>query len=222
MRPILAATLAALLASCSKPPETTEAAAPKAATEAAAPASITAPAGTYAIDPSHTTVAFEARHVGLTSFMASFDKVSGQLTFDPANPAAMTVSAELAAASLDVPAPPAGFHDDLMGPNWFNAAAHPTIGFRSTKVEPTGERTARVTGDLTLRGVTRPVTLEVRYNGGYPKGALDPTADRIGFSAQGVLKRSEFGMAFGIPAPGSEMGVGDEVKVRIESEFTRK
>jgi polyisoprenoid-binding protein YceI len=221
MRPIfVAAAVAAALAACSKPPETTEAAAPKTTRPPAAPP-ITTPAGVYALDPSHTSVTFEVRHIGLTNFTAGFDKMSGELNFDPANPAAMTVSAELTVASLDLPAPPAGFHDELMGPVWFNAAAHPIIRFRSTRVEPTGARTARVTGDLTLRGVTRPIVLEVRYNGGYPKGAVDPAADRIGFSAQAVVKRSEFGMAIGVPAPGSDIGVGDEVKVRIETEFAR-
>ena len=84
---------------------------------------------------------------------------------------------------------------------------------------PTGERTFRIEGDLTLRGVTRPVTLEARYNGGYAGHPMDPQA-RIGFSATGQLRRSEFGISYGIPAPGTTMGVGDAVELRIECEFS--
>ena len=91
------------------------------------------------------------------------------------------------------------------------------ITFRSTKVELTGERRARVTGDLTLNGVTKPVTLETTFNGGYPANAMD--GNRIGFSAHGVLKRSDFGITYGLPAPGTSMGVFDEVEVIIETEF---
>ena len=79
--------------------------------------------------------------------------------------------------------------------------------------------TLRVRGDLTLHGVTRPIVLEATFNGGYAGHPMDPNA-RIGFSAQGTLKRSEFGRAQGIPAPGTTMGVSDEVNVVIEAEFT--
>lgn len=79
--------------------------------------------------------------------------------------------------------------------------------------------TLRVRGDLTLHGVTRPIVLEATFNGGYAGHPMDPNA-RIGFSAQGTLKRSEFGIAQGIPAPGTTMGVSDEVNVVIEAEFT--
>jgi polyisoprenoid-binding protein YceI len=84
-------------------------------------------------------------------------------------------------------------------------------------VEPTGANTAKVTGDFTLHGVTRPVTLDVTYNGGWTANAFD--GNRIGFSAHGVLKRSAFGMSGGLPPPGANMGVGDDVEVMIETEF---
>ena len=77
----------------------------------------------------------------------------------------------------------------------------------------------RINGELTLRGVTRPMVLDARFNGGYRGHPMDPNA-RIGFSATGVLKRSEFGITYGIPAPGTTMGVSDEVKVIVETEFS--
>ena len=86
----------------------------------------------------------------------------------------------------------------------------------------TGPHAARVTGDLTLHGVTRPVMLEVTYNGGYPPASFDPGGARIGFSAHGTLSRSAFGLSTGVPAPGTSFGVGDEVDIAIETEFSFK
>ena len=76
-----------------------------------------------------------------------------------------------------------------------------------------------ITGDLTLRGVTKPVVLEAVWDGGYKPNAMDP-GGRVGFSAHGKFKRSGFGIRYGLPAPGAAMGVGDEVEVIIETEFT--
>jgi polyisoprenoid-binding protein YceI len=86
-------------------------------------------------------------------------------------------------------------------------------------VEVTGANSFRIHGRLTLHGVTKPVVLEAKYNGGYAGHPYDPQA-RVGFSAQGTLKRSDFGVSFGLPAPGSSFGVGDEITVILESEFT--
>ena len=91
--------------------------------------------------------------------------------------------------------------------------------FASSHIDVTGVNTLRIHGDLTLHGVTRPIVLEATFNGGYAGHPMDPNA-RIGFSAQATLKRSEFGIAYGIPAPGTTMGVSDEVAVVIEAEFT--
>lgn len=180
------------------------------------------PAGGYFMDKAHTSVTFRVSHLGFSHYTASFRTVDGRLTFDPARPAAMKVEAAIAVPSLQLNAPPAGFHDQLMSKAWFDAAQFPTMTFRSTKVEPTGPHAAKVTGELTLHGVTKPVVLEVTYNGGYPPMQFDPGGARIGFSAHGVLKRSAFGISSGIPAPGSNMGVSDDVDVAIETEFSSK
>lgn len=204
-------TLAACSPKPASPPQKT------AATPAPAAAKSTAPAGDYAIDMSHTNISFRVNHLGFSNYTANFDKAEGKLHFDPANPGAMTVEAIIDVASLDLNAPPAGFHDEIMGEGFFNAKAFPTIVFKSTKVEPTGANTAQVTGDLTLHGVTKPVTLDTTFNGGWAANAYD--AARVGFSAHGTFKRSDFGMSSGIPAPGTTMGVSDEVQFNIESEF---
>jgi polyisoprenoid-binding protein YceI len=194
------------------------AAQPAAAAPPAAPAG--PPAGGYTIDKAHTSVTFRVSHMGFSRYTARFATVDGKLKFDPAHLAAMSVEATVDPRSLELNAPPAGFHDQLMGKEFFEAAKYPAITFRSTKIALTGPRTAKVTGDFTLHGVTRPVTLDVTYNGGYPPNAMDPGGARIGFSAHGVIKRSAFGMGFGVPAAGSNMGVGDDVEVMIETEFS--
>ena len=175
------------------------------------------PAGAYALDKAHTSVTFRVSHLGFSHYTARFSQIDGKLKFDPAHPAAMSVEATIDPMSLELNAPPKGFHEQLMGKGWFEAAQFPKIVFKSTKVEPTGANTARVTGDFTLHGVTKPVVLDVTYNGGWTANAYD--GDRVGFSAHTVLKRSAFGISQGIPAPGTTMGVSDDVDVSIETEF---
>jgi polyisoprenoid-binding protein YceI len=85
----------------------------------------------------------------------------------------------------------------------------------------TGPTTARITGDFTLHGVTKPVVLEATFNGGYGANPMDPGGSRIGFSANGKIKRSDYGISFGVPKPGSKMGVGDDVEVIVEAELMR-
>lgn len=192
-----------------------------AATAPAKPAPLP-PAGGYFMDKAHTSVTFRVSHLGFSHYTARFSRVDGKLKFDPANPGAMSVEATIDPLSLELNTPPAGFHNELMGKAWFNAAQFPAITFKSTKVERTGPNTAKVTGDFTLHGVTKPVVLQVTYNGGYPPMQFDPGGARIGFSAHTVFKRSAFGMGSGVPAPGSNMGVSDDVDVAIETEFNSK
>jgi len=221
--PILIA--AAALAACSqqtKPAAKAEAPAAPAATQAAPPAD--APAGEYTMDLQHSSVNFRVSHMGLSRYTARFTKAEGKLAFDPANPAAQSVTATIDAGSLQTnyPEPQKLDFDAQVEKEFLDTAKFPTIAFKSTKVEPTGPRTAKVTGDLTLHGVTKPVTLEATFNGGYKAGSMDPMGARIGFSAHGTFKRSDFGIGYGIPAPGTTLGVGDEVEVAIEAEFTKK
>ncbi len=183
-----------------------------------APGQTQAPAGVYAIDPHHSTLVFRVSHLGFSHYRGQFTKVDGQLTFDPAHPAAMSVTATIDPKSLSIPTPPPGFKDTLLGKDWLNAGQFPQITFRSTKVEPTGPNSANVTGELTLHGVTKPVILETVFNGGYPANAFDGA--RVGFSAHGQFRRSDFGIAYGVPAPGTNMGVGDRVDFTLETEWS--
>ena len=212
------------VAACSQPQTDKKAPEPPAEPAAAAPAvQNTAPPGAYRLDDTHASVTFRVNHLGLSRYTARFTDIDGKLNFDPANPAAMTVEASVDPKSIetDFPLDEPDFDAELAGPQWLDAAKFPAITFKSTRVEPTGANTAKVTGDFTLHGVTRPLTLDATFNGGYAAGGMDPAGARIGFSAQGKIKRSDFGVSYGIPSPGTNLGVGDEVEILIETEFTQ-
>lgn len=189
------------------------------ATSVTAAAEIKVPAGAYTLDKTHASLVFRVNHLGFSNYTASFQQFDVQLQFDPANLAASSVTASIDPTSLRLDNPPAGFTDALLGVDWLDAKQYPQMTYRSNKVEVTSPNNVRITGDLTLHGVTRPVVLDAVFNGGYAGHPMDPHA-RIGFSAQGTFKRSEFGIAYGIPEPGSSMGVSDEVDVVIETEFS--
>lgn len=211
---------AAALAACSPGPSaSSRASTAPAATTAAAPVAANVPAGDYTNDKSHSSLILRISHMGYSHFTARFATWDAQLHLDPANLSASTVSATIDPRSLEADNPPAGFLDQLRGPQWLDAAHFPQMSFRSISVTPTGPNTARIVGDFTMHDVTKPVTLEATFNGGYPGMELDPHA-RAGFSAHGVLKRSDFGISSFILAPHSNMGVGDDIEIIIESEFS--
>jgi polyisoprenoid-binding protein YceI len=203
--------------------------APAATAPEAAPAEIAAapaapdvsklPAGAYKLDPSHATLVFKVNHLGFSNYTAQFRTFTADMTLDPAQPETAKLTATVELNSLAIPAPPAGFIDELLSDTWLGASITPQMKFESTSITRTGPATADIVGDLTLKGATKPVTLHATFNGGYEGHPMDPAA-RIGFSAHGTLKRSDFGIDIGIPAPGSTMGVFDEVTIDIETEFT--
>jgi polyisoprenoid-binding protein YceI len=186
-----------------------------------APAAAALPAGIYRLDPTHASLVFRVNHLGMSNYTAGFGAFDAELELDPADPASSRVTATIDPRSLQLPNPPEGFLATLLGREWFDAAAFPEITFASTAIEVTSPNTARVTGDLTLHGVTLPVLLDATFNGGYAGHPMDPAGSRIGFSAQGSLERSAFSMGLGVPAPGTTLGVGDMVAFTIEAEFTR-
>jgi polyisoprenoid-binding protein YceI len=217
MRNLLAACAVAALAAACSPAPVKKAEAP--AAPAAAPVKVEIPAGAYTLDPLHSTLIAKMEHLGFSMYTVRFDDWTAKLQLDPANLAATMLEVSIDPRSLGLPHPPEGFKDELLGKDWLDAARFSTVTFKSTSVQPTGPDTAIISGDLTLRGVTRPVALQAKFNGGYAGFAMDPAA-RAGFSAHGAFKRSDFGMTYGVPAPGSKMGVGDEVQLVVESEFT--
>lgn len=219
LSPIPALAAAALLAACS-PHSAAKAPAPAVAAKPVIDPAI--PAGEYRLDKTHASLIFRVNHIGMSRFAKRFTDFDATLTLDPKSPAASRISAQVKAASIETDSYEKNFDFNgmLTGPDWLDVKRFPTITFRSTKVAMTGADTADVTGELTLHGITKPIVLKAKFNGGYAGHPMDPNA-RVGFSATGVFKRSDFGMGYGVPQPGSTMGVGDEVEVLIEGEFLK-
>jgi polyisoprenoid-binding protein YceI len=215
MKALYVAVAAVALAACS-PSQSPKDAAPTSAATTPAPK---VPAGAYTLDKAHASLVFRVNHLGFSNYTAQFKGFDAQLQFDPANLAASAVTATVDPRSLDLDNPPPGFVDALLGDQWLEAAKFPEMNFKSTKLENITANQVRITGDFTLHGITKPVVLEVTFNGGYEGHPMDPHA-RIGFSARGSFNRSDFGIAYGIPAPGTAMGVSDRVDFVIEAEFT--
>lgn len=178
-------------------------------------APIDVPAGSYRADPRHTSVLFRIRHEGISWFTARFDTKDATLELDPANPAQSHLTASVDATSVDTgltnTAGERGF-DHSIG-NVLGAQTTQQITFNSTSLERTGQNTARVTGELTMNGRTHPAALDVTFGGAH-NDIVRGGAVVIGFSAHGVIDRSQWGVsqwsAF----------AGNDVQIVIESEFT--
>lgn len=171
---------------------------------------------TYTIDPAHTSVHFSVRHMMVSNVRGEFSKVAGTLTFDPHNPSASTVEATIDVNSLNTREPQRDGH--LKSADFLDVERFPTITFKSTKVEPSPAG-GTITGELTIHGVTRPVTLEVEGPGPEVK---DPWGmQRIGAGATAKLSRSDFGLTWNSALETGGVLVGDEVKITIDIEAVR-
>jgi polyisoprenoid-binding protein YceI len=169
----------------------------------------------FAVDNSHTSVIFGVSHLGYSITYGRFNKVSGTFTLDPAGPEASTFQIAIDASSIDTN--DAKRDEHLKGPDFFNAGEFPVITFKSTKVaakRTEGGVVLQVTGDMTMHGQTKPVTVELQKLGEGPgPGGND---FRTGFNCQTKLKRSDFGMTTMVGP------VGDEVAITISFEGVRK
>jgi polyisoprenoid-binding protein YceI len=174
------------------------------------------PAGSYALDPTHASLTWKVMHLGLANYTARFTKFDAQLEYDPAQPenSRLSVSVDPMSIRTDYPNKSEKDFDTELGTSekWFNAGKFPHIKFVSNKIERTGDKTGKVHGTLTLLGVSKPLTLDVTFNGAYTK---KPFAEvpALGFSGHAVLKRSHWGLNTYVPM------VGDEVELLIEVEF---
>jgi len=196
-----------------------QAAAEKSGPPATAPVG-TPPAGAYKLDKSHASLILRASHLGFSTYTTRFSRFDAELKLDPRNLSAASVVTTIDASSFEMDAAPQFCIDVVKGPQMLDTAKFPQIVFKSEKIRMTGAKSMEISGTLTLHGVTRPTVLVGTYNGGYAGWpGLDPQA-RVGFSAHGSFKRSDFGIAYGVPAPGTTMGVGDSIDFSIEAEFT--
>jgi polyisoprenoid-binding protein YceI len=170
------------------------------------------PAGAYVSDPAHTSVTAKILHLGFSNYTLRFDKVEAQFRFDPASPEMSPVSVSIDPASIDTGSKV--FDGQLSGRDWFDAEDFPKITFVADRIDVGDGLHGTISGQLTIHGVTKPVTLSVTFNG--VGSGLIPLVTRVGFSASTTIKRSDFGLT---RFPGL---VGDEVRLCVEIEFTKK
>ena len=234
MRTLLISAAAIALAACgspSAPAATDTASETPAATAETTPAEATAgpaeadvtygPAGTYALDLTHSSLTWKVSHFGLSNYTGRFTDFDATLVMDPENTSAtsLTVTIDPTSVETDYPADYKASHADSgyetwnedlsRDPKWLNSDAFGEITFTATEITKVSANTGKVTGDLTFLGVTKPVTLDVTYNG----AAEMFGSQKVGFSATTTLKRSDFGEAAYAP------NIGDEVEIIIETEF---
>lgn len=149
-------------------------------------------AGTYTVDPAHSQVSFTVNHLGFSTYRGLFGDVTGSLTIDPKAPAKAKVSIDIPMSGIVTTSTKLDEH--LKNADFFDAAKYPTAHFESTSVRPTG-KTARISGNLTIRGITKPVILDATFVGaGTMMGKRT-----VGFDAKTTIKRSDFGVNYGIP-----------------------
>jgi len=170
------------------------------------------PSGPYALDNAHGYITFTYTHLGFSNPRVGFNDFTTTLSLDSAAPENSTVDVTIDAASIDSRVPV--FNEHLVGEDWFNTAEYPEITFRSTSIEPTGDTSFDVNGELTIMGTTKPVTLNATIN----KAAEHPLRNvpAIGVSATTDILRSEWGLGGYVPA------VSDEVRISIEVELLQQ
>jgi polyisoprenoid-binding protein YceI len=167
----------------------------------------------WIIDPDHSVVAFAIRHMMIAFVRGQFNKVTGTIRFDPEDITRSSVEMEIEVASLTTGIKKRDEH--LLSADFFEAEKYPKINFRSTKIEKTGTNSGKVTGDVTIHGITRPVTLEVNFFGPV-KSPFGETS--MGLTAMTVLNREAFGIMWNEPIEKGGLMVGRDVELTIDIE----
>ena len=169
--------------------------------------------GQYTLDPNHATLLWKLNHLGFSTLTGRFNDFDATLDFDPENIENSSVEVIIETAGLDMNLPE--FEEELLGENYFNAAQFPQVIYRTTSLSETIDEDSYIfDGELTLRGVTSPVAIEINFNGGGRVSFPPPPVYTIGFSASASFQRSTFGIDRFV-----SFGVGDEIELEIHVEF---
>jgi polyisoprenoid-binding protein YceI len=196
-------------------PESATAAAPATAAPAPAPAKNPLPAGTWKVDPVHSSVEFQVKHLGIATVKGQFTKFEGTLEVGPEGAVSYgTVQVD----SVNTREPQRDAH--LRSADFFEVERYPEIGFRSTAIRPTGEDEFEIDSELTIHGVTRPVTLKATLEGVEPQ---DPQGNaRVGVSVTAQINRSDFEMRFNAALGSGNVVVSDKVKILVDVSAIRQ
>ena len=171
----------------------------------------------WQIDTAHSEILFSVRHMMLSKVRGQFEKFSGAVDFNEADPAATMIEVEIEAASINTREAQRDAH--LKSPDFLDTAAYPTLTFKSTGVEMTDDSHARLHGDLTIRGKTRPVTMEVEYIG----QAKSPWgATSAGFNARTKINRKEWDLTWNVALETGGWLVGEEIEISLEVELVKQ
>ncbi len=172
---------------------------------------------TWQLDPAHSNAQFSVRHLGISNVQGEFTKLSGSVNLDDQDISKSTVTATIDVASLDTRVQHRD--DDLKSDHFFDVAKFPTITFQSTKIVSTGDGTAKMTGNLTLHGVTKEVSFDVTG----PTKVIQVMGTRRGASATTKINRQDFGMVYMTNnLPGGDEMIGDTVAITLDIEMTKK
>ena len=172
---------------------------------------------TWQLDPAHSNAQFSVRHLGISNVQGEFTKVTGSVNLDDQDISKSTVTATIDVNSLDTRVQHRD--DDLKSDHFFDVAKYPAITFQSTKIVSSGDGTAKMTGNLTLRGVTKEVTFDVTG----PTKVIQAMGTRRGASATTKLNRQDFGMVYMTNnLPGGDEMIGDIVTITLDIEMTKK
>ncbi|MBJ6634961.1 YceI family protein [Streptomyces griseoincarnatus] len=189
----------------------------KGATDSAVSPDLAALTGDYELDPAHTSIGFVARHAMVTNVKGHFAEFSGTLHLDGADPSNSTASIDVAMDSIDTGNADRDGH--LKSADFFKIDEFPTMTFRSTKAEALGGDDYRITGDLTILGTTRPITIDLEFNG----AAKDPFGnERVGFEGKSEILRSEWGLTWNAALETGGMLVSDKIKLVFDISAIRK
>jgi polyisoprenoid-binding protein YceI len=195
--PLLALAIPLLAAGLSSPPATAQ---------------------TWNVDPSHSSAEFSVRHLMISSVRGTFSKVGGTITGDPKNPSGLTINATVDVASVDTREPDRDKH--LRSPDFFDAEKFPVMTFKSKRVTAAGAGKMKITGDLTIKGITKEVVLDVE---GPTPEIKDPSGNtRIGASATTTINRKDFNILWNKTMDSGGMVVGEDVKITIDVELIKK
>ena len=182
-----------------------------AATGAAVDPDLAALTGDYTIDPAHTTIGFVARHAMVTNVKGSFTQSSGTLHLDGADPSKSTASIDVTMNSIDTGSADRDTH--LKSSDFFKTDEFPTMTFRSTSAESLGGDDYRMTGELTILGTTKPLTIDLEFNG----AATDPFGnERVGFEGKSEILRSEWGLTWNAALETGGVLVSDKIKLTFD------
>ncbi|USQ83662.1 YceI family protein [Streptomyces phaeoluteigriseus] len=167
--------------------------------------------GDYTIDPSHSTIGFVARHAMVTNVKGHFNDFTGSLHLDGADPAGSTATIDVTMDSIDTGSADRDGH--LKGSDFFNTEEFPTMTFRSTGARALGGDDYRITGDLSILGVTKPLTIDLEFNG----TAKDPFGnERVGFEGKAEILRSEWGLTWNAALETGGVLVSDKIKLNFD------